>query len=206
MALLFGRYRPRSVLVADTGTRLRLDQKTLSYAYILCPGHTVANHDGEPIRMWIRIRSPADLPLSYCSVLERVNSQKNLTVRNGSPCRYGCFKLFKTSVLPIRMRPSRCSSLQFVAVWIGSNQFFALRIALRIASQRNGLVRIGRVWRWAKNQKELTGTDSKQHETDTVVVACRAESLLFTAWRYDAVQFTSRTTKDCYGLQRCATM
>ena len=45
------------------------------------------------------------------------------------------------------MNPIRCSSLQLVAVRIGSNQFFALRIALRIASQRNVLVRIGRVWR-----------------------------------------------------------
>ena len=45
------------------------------------------------------------------------------------------------------MQPIRCSSLQFVAVRIGSNQLFALRIALRIASQRSGLVRIGRVWR-----------------------------------------------------------
>ena len=44
------------------------------------------------------------------------------------------------------MRPNRCSSLQFVAVRVGSNQFFALRIALRIAAQRNVLVRIGRVW------------------------------------------------------------
>ena len=43
------------------------------------------------------------------------------------------------------MKPIR--SLQFVAARIGSNQFFALRIALRIAWQRNGLVRIGRVWR-----------------------------------------------------------
>ena len=156
--------------------------------------------------MWIRIRSPADSPLSYCSVLERVNSPKNLTVLNSSPSRYGCFKLFKTSVLPIRMKPIRCSSLQFVAVRIGSNQLFALRIALRITSQCNGLVRIGRVWRWARNQKELTRTDSTQHGTDTVVVACRAESLPFTACRYDAVLFTSRTTKDSYGLQRCATM
>ena len=132
--------------------------------------------------------------------------QQNLTVLNGSPCRYGCFKLFKTSVLPIRMKPIRCSSLQLVAVRIGFNQFFALRIALRIASQRNGLVRIGRVWRWARNQKELTRTYSTQHGTDTVVVACRVESLLFTTWRYDAVQFTSRTTKDSYGLQRYTTM
>ena len=132
--------------------------------------------------------------------------QKNLTVLNGSPSRYGCSKLFKTAVLPIRMKPIRCSSLQFVAVRIGSYQFFALRIALRIASQRNGLVRIDRVWRRARNQKELIRTDSTQHGTDTVVVACRAESLQFTAWRYDAVQFTSRTTKDNYGLQRCATM
>ena len=45
------------------------------------------------------------------------------------------------------MKPIRCSSLQFVAVRVGSNQLFALRIALRIASQRNGLARIGRVWR-----------------------------------------------------------
>ena len=132
--------------------------------------------------------------------------QKNLTVLNGSPSRYGCFKLFRTPVMPIRMRPTRCSSLQFVAVRIGSNQFFALRIALCIASQRNGLIRIGRVWRWARNQKELTRTDSTQHGKDTVVVACRAESLLFTVWRYDAVQFTSRTTTDSYGLHRCATM
>ena len=127
-------------------------------------------------------------------------------VLNGSPSRYRCFKLFKTSALPIRMKPIRCSSLQFVAVRVGSNQFFALRIALRIASLRNGLVRIGRVWRWARNQKVLTRTDSTQHSTDTVPVACRAQSFLFTVWRYDAVQFTSRTTKDSYGLQRCATM
>ena len=56
------------------------------------------------------------------------------------------------------------------------------------------------------NQKELTRTDSTQHGTDTVVFACRTESLLFTAWRYDAVKFTSRTRNDSYGLQGCATM
>ena len=104
------------------------------------------------------------------------------------------------------MKPIRSSSLQLVAVRIGSNQLFALRIALRIASQRNGLVRIGRVWRWARDQKELTRTDETQYGTDTVVIACRAESLLFTAWRYDAVQFTSRNRRDSYGLQRCITM
>ena len=54
--------------------------------------------------------------------------------------------------------------------------------------------------------KESERTHSTQHDTDTVAVACRTESLLFTAWRYDAVQFTSRTTKDSYGLQRCAKM
>ena len=86
------------------------------------------------------------------------------------------------------MNPIRCSSLQFVVVRIGSNQVFALRIALRIASQRNRLVRIERVCRRARNQKELTRTDSTQHGTYTVVVDCRAESLLFTVRGYDAVQ------------------
>ena len=33
------------------------------------------------------------------------------------------------------MKPIRCSSLQLVAVRIGSNQFFALRIALRISDK-----------------------------------------------------------------------
>ena len=44
------------------------------------------------------------------------------------------------------MKPIRCSSLQLVAVRISSNQLFAPRIVLSIASQRNGLVRIGIVW------------------------------------------------------------
>ena len=35
------------------------------------------------------------------------------------------------------MKPIRCSSLQFVTVRIGSNQLFALRIAIRVASQPN---------------------------------------------------------------------
>ena len=54
----------------------------------------------------------------------------------GSPSRYGCFKLFKTSLLPI------CSSLQFVAVRIGSNKFlpFVLHLHLLLRKHRNNTV------------------------------------------------------------------
>ena len=127
---------------------------------------------------------------------------KKLSVLNGSPSRYGRFKLFKTSVVPIRTKPTRCSYLQLVAVRIGSNYFFALRIALRIASQRNGLVRIGRVWRWARNQTELTRRNTVQIRLSLLVVLNRCYWRPGDTMQYNLHHELQRIATDCNVAQR----
>ena len=53
------------------------------------------------------------------------------------------------------------------------------------------------------NQKELTRTDSTQHGTDTVVVACRAESLrLRDTMQYNLHHELQRIARDCNVAQR----
>ena len=99
------------------------------------PSHTVANHNGEPVRMSIRTRSLADSPMSYWSVLERVSSQNKIaTILRRSPGDMDQHRLL--SVAGIRME-----SLSFAAVLIGS-----LRFVLHFVLLRDGIIR-----RWAKN-------------------------------------------------------
>ena len=155
--------------------------------------------------MWIRIRSPADSPLSYCSVLERVNSQKKShdSQRFAKPIR--SLKLFKTSVLPIRRKPIRCSSLQFVAVRIGSNQLFALRIALRIASQVTGwfvLEGSGDEQGIRKNWLELTRRNTVQIRLSLLVVLNRCYLRPGDTMQYNLHHKLERIATDCNVAQR----
>ena len=115
------------------------------------------------IQMWIRIRSPADSPLLYCSVPERVNSPQkyNSSERLAKADVLNCLKH-----LYCQQNETRCSFLLFVVILIGSikSLHFVLQFVLicraRVGSHWKSLAMskdYGKNWLATRTRKDSSG-------------------------------------------------